>query len=208
MQGITGDPVEHILRAPHLFARLGLPLQPAEATVVKACYTRLARKVHPDKCSHEGATEAFKLLLEAYETLLDPIVQEELLRTLQKKRKIPRDEEIAAQVKPKWYYEHTRRTKEAPTPPPRASEPPPKKKKPTSQNYYWKYEEEDGNNAFPRSNRTETRTVYTCSVCSRSFPTQAILEMHIRFGAFNHKHPKAKPAQKESFKDEDIFPDL
>ena len=70
--------VSHILaQGPRdYFAVLSLPRAPVEASQVRKAYRGAALKVHPDKCSDPRATEAFKLLSEAFECLADPSLQQ------------------------------------------------------------------------------------------------------------------------------------
>ncbi|KFY05678.1 hypothetical protein V491_09062 [Pseudogymnoascus sp. VKM F-3775] len=51
--------------------------QTASRELVKRSYKRLALKLHPDRNSNHDATEAFQLLLRAYETLEDEIKRKE-----------------------------------------------------------------------------------------------------------------------------------
>jgi len=44
----------------------------ADEAFVRKSYKRLSLKVHPDKCQHDGAEEAFKKLSRAYACLRDP----------------------------------------------------------------------------------------------------------------------------------------
>jgi len=65
------DVVRRVLEATTLFARLGLPNAAAESGLLKRQYRQLALLVHPDKCSHERAKEAFQKLSEAFDSLSD-----------------------------------------------------------------------------------------------------------------------------------------
>jgi DnaJ family protein C protein 8 len=58
------DIVEEILKTGSLFAVLGLPNAEVPVEDVKKQYRKRALKVHPDKCKHERAKEAFQKLSE------------------------------------------------------------------------------------------------------------------------------------------------
>ena len=75
--------VAGILEAANFYARLGLEEDTAEPAAVRSAYRSLALKVHPDKCGDPGATEAFKLLSEAFECLYDSEQQNAYLTNLQ-----------------------------------------------------------------------------------------------------------------------------
>ncbi|GHP04868.1 hypothetical protein PPROV_000362000 [Pycnococcus provasolii] len=62
--------VRRILATNEAHAVLGLgKLEAAEMSLVKRNYRLLARAVHPDKCNHPQAKEAFQKVNKAYETL-------------------------------------------------------------------------------------------------------------------------------------------
>ena len=50
-------------------AALGLPSAPTTPAAVRTAFRRRALRVHPDKCGHSLATEAFRRLTDAYEEL-------------------------------------------------------------------------------------------------------------------------------------------
>eukprot|EP00928_Gymnodinium_smaydae_P006317 TRINITY_DN12230_c0_g1_i1.p1 TRINITY_DN12230_c0_g1~~TRINITY_DN12230_c0_g1_i1.p1 ORF type:complete len:402 (-),score=97.67 TRINITY_DN12230_c0_g1_i1:185-1390(-) len=62
-------PGERILAASTFFGRLGLEAREVETCEVRKQYRLLALCVHPDKCKHPSAKEAFQLLSEAFEEL-------------------------------------------------------------------------------------------------------------------------------------------
>jgi curved DNA-binding protein CbpA len=77
--------MDGILGARDLFGRFGWSVGPVEVDHVRKQYRVLARTVHPDKCDHPRATEAFQLLSEAFDVLADPQLQKEYIRELQLK---------------------------------------------------------------------------------------------------------------------------
>ena len=79
----SSDPVERVLRAPHEFAVLELPLAPASPTAVRKAYRQATLLVHPDKVSHKSAPEAFRRCFDAMKLLLDEKRQAARLRQLQ-----------------------------------------------------------------------------------------------------------------------------
>lgn len=66
-----GDLVEKILGAKTLYDVLGVE-KTCSDTDIKKGYRRAAVGVHPDRCKHPKATEAFQKLSHAYQTLSDP----------------------------------------------------------------------------------------------------------------------------------------
>ncbi|CAK0863607.1 unnamed protein product [Prorocentrum cordatum] len=67
--------VARVLGAATLFGRLGLPDESADPGAVRQQYRKLALLVHPDKCTAQGAKEAFQALSEAFERLSSPAGQ-------------------------------------------------------------------------------------------------------------------------------------
>ena len=61
--------LESIIGAASSAAALGLPAAPGTAAEVRTAFRRRALRVHPDKCGHSLATEAFRRLTDAYEEL-------------------------------------------------------------------------------------------------------------------------------------------
>jgi len=60
-----------------------------DSIIVKKKYRKVALIIHPDKCTHPNAGDAFKLLGEAFDCLTDPTHQKEyIVKLLNKKRKI------------------------------------------------------------------------------------------------------------------------
>lgn len=72
--------LEQILAAVGPFATFGFPEARCEPAGVKARYRQLALRVHPDKCEHPRANEAFQRLSQAFEVLGSTAAQERLLR--------------------------------------------------------------------------------------------------------------------------------
>ena len=61
--------LESIIGAASSAAALGLPAAPGTAAEVRTAFRRRALRVHPDKCGHSLAAEAFRRLTDAYEEL-------------------------------------------------------------------------------------------------------------------------------------------
>ena len=61
--------LESIIGAASSAAALGLPAAPTTPAEVRTAFRRRALRVHPDKCGHSLATEAFRRLTDAYEEL-------------------------------------------------------------------------------------------------------------------------------------------
>ena len=61
--------LDSIIGAASSAAALGLPAAPTTPTEVRTAFRLRALRVHPDKCSHSLATEAFRRLTDAYEEL-------------------------------------------------------------------------------------------------------------------------------------------
>ena len=61
--------LESIIGAASSAAALGLAAAPTTPTEVRTAFWRRALRVHPDKCGHSLATEAFRKLTDAYEEL-------------------------------------------------------------------------------------------------------------------------------------------
>jgi len=73
---------------------------------VRRAYKVIALKVHPDKCRHERATEAFQLLSEAFDTLHDRDSQSDYLASLTRNKRYERHERPAKRKKRSrrsWY---------------------------------------------------------------------------------------------------------
>lgn len=73
------DAVRKILSATSLFGRLQLPDAAVEISTLKSRYRQLALLVHPDKCSHNLAKEAFQKLSEAFDGLSNEAAQRQHL---------------------------------------------------------------------------------------------------------------------------------
>lgn len=67
----NADVVEAILGAKTLYDVLSLDKTCTDADI-KRSYRKIAVKVHPDRCKHPKATEAFQKMSHAYQTLSDP----------------------------------------------------------------------------------------------------------------------------------------
>ena len=76
------DTVQRILDAGTLFGRLGLPRGLADISEVKRQYRQLALVVHPDKCNHVSAKEAFQKLSEAFDCLANETSQKAYLKQI------------------------------------------------------------------------------------------------------------------------------
>mmetsp|Transcript_90757 Transcript_90757/g.174190 ORF Transcript_90757/g.174190 Transcript_90757/m.174190 type:complete len:368 (+) Transcript_90757:100-1203(+) len=91
--GESGGPPEavlptlvEILESCSFFAALGLPEVACEPTIVKTRYKQLALRVHPDKCSADGAKEAFQRISEAFDALNTREAQAKYLRDRPKRK--------------------------------------------------------------------------------------------------------------------------
>ena len=75
--------IENIL-TPHrtFFEILSLPPKQTPPTTIRRAYLTAALKTHPDKVDHPAATNAFKILSEAFEELYDDVKQREYLRSI------------------------------------------------------------------------------------------------------------------------------
>mmetsp|Transcript_43780 Transcript_43780/g.103460 ORF Transcript_43780/g.103460 Transcript_43780/m.103460 type:complete len:339 (+) Transcript_43780:60-1076(+) len=74
--------VDSVLQGKHLFARLGLEAEVVDPSVVRKQYRVVALAVHPDKCAHPKAKEAFQRLSEAFEELSSESGQRKYLQLL------------------------------------------------------------------------------------------------------------------------------
>ncbi|KAF0692286.1 Aste57867_16627 [Aphanomyces stellatus] len=95
--------VDRILKARNHFHVLGFEsVDYVDIALVRKQYKALARQVHPDKCSHKDAENAFKRLSEAYECLANETTQYEHLAkcTGSKKRPRPPQRKASASSQP------------------------------------------------------------------------------------------------------------
>eukprot|EP00310_Coccolithus_braarudii_P013797 CAMPEP_0183340914 /NCGR_PEP_ID=MMETSP0164_2-20130417/7303_1 /TAXON_ID=221442 /ORGANISM="Coccolithus pelagicus ssp braarudi, Strain PLY182g" /LENGTH=248 /DNA_ID=CAMNT_0025511121 /DNA_START=16 /DNA_END=762 /DNA_ORIENTATION=- len=65
------------------FDALGIPHEKHTPAQVRTAFRRRSLSIHPDKCEHDKATEAFNALVAAFESLHDPTSQERALRLSQ-----------------------------------------------------------------------------------------------------------------------------
>ncbi|OLP81606.1 Methyltransferase-like protein 13 [Symbiodinium microadriaticum] len=77
--GDGAEAAERILASRGHFATLGLPEAQVDAANLRKQYRRLALAVHPDKCTHPQAKEAFQKLSEAFEVLCTEAGQRQAL---------------------------------------------------------------------------------------------------------------------------------
>ena len=183
--------IQQVLNAKNYFERLQLPVQTTTQDVLKKHYKKIALQIHPDKCKDEKATEAFKLLTAAFEFLSDSTKQSNHIYEITrqrppqpKKRKVS-EEEFAEQV---------RRNKPKPKTPkeePQKPKPQHPKKSKAYHTFGFSYKEESSNS----TNHQQSGTSVSCSFCKRTFPTQNMLDRHIMFSDYNHKHPTFKQQQ-------------
>ncbi|ETV94990.1 hypothetical protein H310_11318 [Aphanomyces invadans] len=83
--------VERILKARTYYHVMGFHVvQYVEQADVRRQYKALARQVHPDKCPHKDAEDAFKRLSAAYECLANDTLQNEYLAKTTGSKKRPR----------------------------------------------------------------------------------------------------------------------
>ncbi len=66
------------------FEILGIS-QDADKTEIKKAFYKLSREWHPDVCKHKDATEIFKLINQAYQTLIDDDEKKEYIEWLNSK---------------------------------------------------------------------------------------------------------------------------
>jgi len=78
----NGPTVSSILHAKNHFQVLGLPAKRCGGADLKRAYKTIALRVHPDKCSDDGAIEAFRRLQEAFSVLSDPSLHARYAQTL------------------------------------------------------------------------------------------------------------------------------
>ena len=73
------EEVERILKETNLYRVLGVTVQECEEgeRPVKQAFHRIAKVVHPDRCDHPRAAEAFQRASYAYEVLRDPQKREQ-----------------------------------------------------------------------------------------------------------------------------------
>ena len=75
--------VASILSAKNHFQVLGLSARRCGGSELRKAYKMTALRVHPDKCSEEGAMKAFHRLQEAFAVLSDPAAHARYAQTLQ-----------------------------------------------------------------------------------------------------------------------------
>ena len=68
---MTEEEADRVLRAETLYEVLKVEKTCTDEEIKKS-YRRIAVKVHPDRCKHPKATEAFQRISHAYQTLSDP----------------------------------------------------------------------------------------------------------------------------------------
>lgn len=102
-----------MLSCKNFYARLGLTTEFTPKPLVRQCYYKLALLVHPDKCADVRATEAFKLISEAFDTLYDVEAQEAYLIRLSQpppkrtKRSGTQTKSNAAKPRPSWWQKRS-----------------------------------------------------------------------------------------------------
>ena len=77
--GIT---VASVLNAKNHFEVIGLEPKRCCGAELRSAYKKTALKVHPDKCSDNGALEAFRRLQEAFKVLSDPMLHARYAQSL------------------------------------------------------------------------------------------------------------------------------
>ncbi|KAG9409071.1 hypothetical protein AC1031_019329 [Aphanomyces cochlioides] len=98
--------VDRILAAPNHFFVLDFDtVEYLELAAVRKQYKALARLVHPDKCSEQGAEDAFKKLSIAYECLADEGLQYNYLAKLTGSKKRPRPTESSKKSKHQKHHQ-------------------------------------------------------------------------------------------------------
>jgi hypothetical protein len=144
--------------------------------------------VHPDKCKDPRATEAFKLLTNAFEHLCSNANQEELIHNTVAPKK---------RQEPQYHYKerYTKRTRteeEEAYYQQRQKQQEDKKK---HNQYHYKYDSEESGNSKPAE---EPDVTVSCEVCQRRFPNKDALNRHIKFSGANHRFPSKKKPTKEN----------
>eukprot|EP01127_Copromyxa_protea_P012835 TRINITY_DN3377_c0_g3_i2.p1 TRINITY_DN3377_c0_g3~~TRINITY_DN3377_c0_g3_i2.p1 ORF type:complete len:230 (-),score=30.60 TRINITY_DN3377_c0_g3_i2:143-832(-) len=85
----VSEEVSRVLSASNFYSRLSLTAEMTQKSSVRQAYYKIALQIHPDKCTDARATDAFKHLSEAFETLYDTTTQETYLFSLsQPKRNV------------------------------------------------------------------------------------------------------------------------
>ena len=67
---------------------LGVPPTEATPSVLKKTYWRMSLMVHPDKCEHPNAADAFDVVKKAHQSLLDPTQRAAIDATREEKKKM------------------------------------------------------------------------------------------------------------------------
>jgi curved DNA-binding protein CbpA len=179
--------ISQVLNAKNYFERLQLPVQTTAPNVLKKQYKKIALQIHPDKCSDPKATEAFKALTGAYEFLSDSVKQSNHINEI--KGQQPRNRASKRRTTEEEFAEQVRKNKPKPKEPKREPQQQPKKKPKTYTSFGFTYKEE------PKTSTCPPPTAVSCSFCKRSFPTQSMLDRHMMFSDYNHKHPTFKQQQ-------------
>jgi curved DNA-binding protein CbpA len=212
--------ISKVVNAKNYFERLQLSTQATDPSVVKKAFKKLALQVHPDKCNDDRAEEAFKMLAEAYECLVDPKEQSLYLQKMKstnsnvfftttpdanKRYRYTEEAVWEAMSKKRKKAQHETTPKSKPSYPKPQQEP-----KKTKKYYGFSYdsdrpstENQTDQSSSPTDGDGDDSHPVSCSVCKRRFTNQAALERHWRFADLNHKHPFGK--QQQHSDTEDIF---
>jgi len=210
--------VHRVLQAKTYYERLDLPVAIADDKLVKRQYKKLALLVHPDKIhqessvSHEKATEAFKLLTQAFDVLRDKSQQQSYYQRVKPKVKEP----LYEKYKPNFSfpdkgseYVYNNRPPQWKAPQRGSSrankESPKKRKKPERNTHQWTYKYEEWTPEQDKKRKTDSQQTGThsppaeevkpkmrgisCTICKRTFPNEDVLQKHQMFAQFNHKFP-------------------
>jgi len=195
------------------FEKFDLEVGPTDPKIVKNAYKKIALRLHPDKCKHPQAAEAFKAVLEAFECLFNPSTQEGYLHhinTAKAQKSKPRAKAFnASKSRPAdtsawrtptgtWYWDFTpddERQKRRKTDEPAGG-------------YHrtaYDYSSTGSSDTTDTSTSAPSSLAYSCKQCRRTFPNKQTLNRHMMFASFNHRKTNSDAARPRQTKDFNIY---